>query len=233
MSTMARGAQLTRAALDTSNTVVLTQTHPTLLPFLFFPLFFVARPFRPPPDPDVIPELRSCRPTGQAECMLMEGGTLVVSFGTTWCGPCAILAPELETAATALEDYDDITIAKVSSFNIVRASAVSPSRRPATCRVGWLSVFFSFPTICHTSTLSPPSSLFSRFILYVQKDSERLTHRGGGRIASTAAVSTQTRHAAEEPKDSRTPRRVALHLPLSLSPTTTACLFLVTYLTGR
>ena len=49
----------------------------------------------------------------QAECMLMEGGSMVLSFGTTWCGPCAMLAPELATTATAMEDYDTIAVAKV------------------------------------------------------------------------------------------------------------------------
>lgn len=48
-----------------------------------------------------------------AECMLMEGGSMVLSFGTTWCGPCTLLAPELSTAAKAMEDYDAITVAKV------------------------------------------------------------------------------------------------------------------------
>jgi len=28
-----------------------------------------------------------------AEMQLMDGGKTVVSFGTTWCGPCTILAP--------------------------------------------------------------------------------------------------------------------------------------------
>ena len=36
----------------------------------------------------------------QAECMLMEGGTQVVSFGTAWCGPCALSPPTSSPSAT-------------------------------------------------------------------------------------------------------------------------------------
>ena len=46
------------------------------------------------------------------------GSSAVVSFGTTWCGPCAVLAPELATLAAALEDIpslEDLDIAKVDA----------------------------------------------------------------------------------------------------------------------
>ena len=52
----------------------------------------------------------------QAECMLMEGGTQVVSFGTAWCGPCALLAPDLVALGDALEDdAPHVTVAKVDA----------------------------------------------------------------------------------------------------------------------
>ena len=46
------------------------------------------------------------------------GSSAVVSFGTTWCGPCAVLAPELATLAAALEDIpslEDLDIANVDA----------------------------------------------------------------------------------------------------------------------
>lgn len=52
----------------------------------------------------------------EAECMLMEGGTQVVSFGTAWCGPCALLAPDLVALGDALEDgAPHVTVAKVDA----------------------------------------------------------------------------------------------------------------------
>lgn len=68
-----------------------------------------------------------------AECMLMEGGTSVVSFGTTWCGPCALLAPELAAAAGALEDHGEIVVAKVDAEAAPRlASAYGVGAYPTT-----------------------------------------------------------------------------------------------------
>ena len=52
----------------------------------------------------------------EAEMSFLCGSSAVVSFGTTWCGPCAVLAPELATLAAALEDVpslEDLDIAKV------------------------------------------------------------------------------------------------------------------------
>ena len=161
----------------------------------------------------------------------MEGGTVVVSFGTTWCGPCAILAPELETAATALEDYDDITIAKVSSFScarpLSRRPAVPPSRhlsRPMPFGV------FSFPTICHTVPWSPPSSLFSR--LYCTKRL-RKTHPPGRwkdrfdrrRFNTNAPRGRRTERLTHSPSC----RTTSPSLPLSHHH----CLPLSRHLTGR
>jgi thiol-disulfide isomerase/thioredoxin len=53
-----------------------------------------------------------------AEMRFLCGSSAVVSFGTAWCGPCALLAPELETLAAALEDVpslEDLDIAKVDA----------------------------------------------------------------------------------------------------------------------
>jgi thiol-disulfide isomerase/thioredoxin len=38
---------------------------------------------------------------------------VALSFGTTWCGPCTILAPELALLADAMEDCGSVTVAKV------------------------------------------------------------------------------------------------------------------------
>ena len=52
----------------------------------------------------------------EAEFRLADGDDAVVSFGTTWCGPCAILAPELLALANALdEDCDRVDVAKVDA----------------------------------------------------------------------------------------------------------------------
>jgi thiol-disulfide isomerase/thioredoxin len=54
----------------------------------------------------------------EAEMSFLCGSSAVVSFGTTWCGPCAVLAPELATLAAALEDIpslEDLDIAKVDA----------------------------------------------------------------------------------------------------------------------
>ena len=54
----------------------------------------------------------------EAEASFMCGSSAVVSFGTTWCGPCTVLAPELVTLATVLEDIpslEDLDIAKVDA----------------------------------------------------------------------------------------------------------------------
>ena len=47
----------------------------------------------------------------------MAGGdAFVVSFGTTWCGPCHVLEPELETLAKLTWEFDDsIAVAKVDA----------------------------------------------------------------------------------------------------------------------
>ena len=52
----------------------------------------------------------------EAEFRLADGDDAVVSFGTTWCGPCAILAPELLALANALDnDCDRVDVAKVDA----------------------------------------------------------------------------------------------------------------------
>ena len=54
----------------------------------------------------------------RAECALAEGGTAVVSFGTTWCGPCAVLKPELEQLARAMDEMRavaDVVVAKLDA----------------------------------------------------------------------------------------------------------------------
>ena len=54
----------------------------------------------------------------EAEMSFLCGERAVVSFGTAWCGPCAVLGPELATLATVLEDVpglDTLDIAKVDA----------------------------------------------------------------------------------------------------------------------
>ena len=52
----------------------------------------------------------------QCEIALAGGDAFVVSFGTTWCGPCHVLEPELETLAKLTWEFDDsIAVAKVDA----------------------------------------------------------------------------------------------------------------------
>ena len=52
----------------------------------------------------------------QCEIALAGGDPFVVSFGTTWCGPCHVLEPELETLAKFTWEFDDsIAVAKLDA----------------------------------------------------------------------------------------------------------------------
>jgi len=50
------------------------------------------------------------------EIAMAGGDPFVVSFGTTWCGPCHVLEPELETLAKFTWEFDDsIAVAKLDA----------------------------------------------------------------------------------------------------------------------
>ena len=52
----------------------------------------------------------------QCEIAMAGGEVFVVSFGTTWCGPCHVLEPELETLARFAWEFDDsIAVAKLDA----------------------------------------------------------------------------------------------------------------------
>ena len=52
----------------------------------------------------------------QCEIARAGGDGFVVSFGTTWCGPCHVLEPELETLARFVWDFDDsVAVAKLDA----------------------------------------------------------------------------------------------------------------------
>ena len=52
----------------------------------------------------------------QCEIAMAGGDPFVVSFGTTWCGPCHVLEPELETLAEFTWEFDDsIAVAKLDA----------------------------------------------------------------------------------------------------------------------
>ena len=61
----------------------------------------------------------------QCEIARAGGDGFVVSFGTTWCGPCHVLEPELETLARFVWDFDD-SVAGLRAFFTLRARHAPP-----------------------------------------------------------------------------------------------------------
>lgn len=60
--------------------------------------------------------------TNEFNALLEESGVVLVDFFATWCGPCKMLAPELEKLADAMVDK-----AKVVKIDVDQEQALAQS----------------------------------------------------------------------------------------------------------